>query len=235
MSVPFTYPDERRVQRISLVGSLAFHLLLIILLSLLVVWKPKEPELIELDWAGSSGAPNQSLVESEANPSKEKESMTSGGSMTKEKMELPVAKNPSEETIPGTKKLKAIGAAGTKRDKVVSQGAAKSRRRAQDGIAGGAGTSTGYSIEWSGTGSRRLLSGRIPKYPEGTDKEFPVLLQFNVLPDGSVTGILPLKRSDELLEREAISALRTWRFDPLPPQFQQTTQTGRIMFTFKLE
>jgi TonB family protein len=84
-------------------------------------------------------------------------------------------------------------------------------------------------------GSRRLLSGRVPKYPDGTDKEMPVLLQFIVLPDGSVSSIIPLRKSDELLEREAISALRTWRFDPLPVQFEQIPQTGKITFQFKLE
>jgi len=62
-----------------------------------------------------------------------------------------------------------------------------------------------------------------------------VRLQFSVLPDGSVTGIIPLVRSDEILEREGISALRTWRFDPLPPQFEQKAQVGKITFIFKLE
>jgi TonB family protein len=103
------------------------------------------------------------------------------------------------------------------------------------GTGGGIGKSSGYSIDWGGTGSRRLLSGRLPKYPEGTTKEMPVSLQFTVLPDGSVVGVIPLLRSDELLENAAITALRTWRFDPLPQEIEQKSQIGKITFLFKLE
>ena len=103
------------------------------------------------------------------------------------------------------------------------------------GSGGGIGRSNGYSIDWGGVGSRRLLSGRLPRYPEGTTKEMPVYLQFSVLPDGSVSNVIPLRRSDELLEREAIAALRTWRFDPLPSAYEQKTQVGKITFNFKLE
>ncbi len=100
---------------------------------------------------------------------------------------------------------------------------------------GGKGKTTGYFIEWSGVGFRKLLGGRMPVYPEGTDKGMPVLLQFTVLADGSIRGIIPLNRSDEILEREAVAALRTWLFDPLPPQHDQVVQIGKVTFIFKLE
>ncbi|MBI3765937.1 MAG: TonB family protein, partial [Ignavibacteriales bacterium] len=103
------------------------------------------------------------------------------------------------------------------------------------GSGGGIGRSQGYSIDWGGAGSRRLLSGRLPSYPEGTDKQMAVILQFTVLPDGSVDAIIPARKSDELLERAAIGALRTWRFDPLPSQMDQKFQIGRVTFNFKLE
>lgn len=103
------------------------------------------------------------------------------------------------------------------------------------GTGGGIGKSSGSSIDWGGTGERRLLSGSIPQYPEGTNKEMSVYLQFTVLPDGSVSSIIPLRKSDELLERASINALRTWRFDPLPPQVEQKGQIGKITFNFKLE
>ena len=103
------------------------------------------------------------------------------------------------------------------------------------GSGGGIGARQGYSIDWGGIGGRRLLSGRIPKYPPGTDKEMAVVLRFSVLPDGSVDQILPARKSDELLERAAISALQTWRFDPLPTQVNQKPQGGRVTFNFKLE
>jgi TonB family protein len=103
------------------------------------------------------------------------------------------------------------------------------------GSGGGIGAGQGYAIDWGGTGSRRLLSGRIPQYPKGTDKQMAVVLQFSVLPDGSVEQIRPARKTDELLERAAIAALSTWRFDPLPPQVAQTAQTGKVTFNFKLE
>ncbi len=103
------------------------------------------------------------------------------------------------------------------------------------GSGGGIGSHTGYSIDWGGTGGRRLLSGMIPKYPEGTDKEMVVTLQFNVLPDGSVEGILPLRKTDQILESAAVKALRTWRFEPLPQELGDRSQSGKVSFNFKYE
>jgi TonB family protein len=201
--------------------SLVVHILIALLLSFLIVLKPKDPILIELDWGDSSGAPSQTIAEAEDVRKSQEQAQPQGGT-AQSKVDLPQTKSSSEETVPSTKKTTSK----TEETKTIS------RKRVRPG---GAGISTGYSIEWSGVGSRKLLSGRVPQYPEGTDKEMPVLLQFNVLPDGSVSSIIPLKKSDELLEREAISALRTWRFDPLPEQFEQRSQTGVITFNFKLE
>lgn len=103
------------------------------------------------------------------------------------------------------------------------------------GSGGGIGKSTGYSIDWGGTGGRRLLSGMIPKYPDGTDKEMLVVLQFNVLPDGSVEGVLPLRKTDQVLESAAVNALRTWRFEPLPQEMGDRSQGGKVSFNFKYE
>jgi TonB family protein len=103
------------------------------------------------------------------------------------------------------------------------------------GSGGGIGSHQGYSIDWGGTGSRRLLSGRLPTYPDGTDKQMAVVLRFTVLPDGTVDAIIPAKKTDELLEHSAIVALRTWRFDPVPSQMEQKSQIGKVTFNFKLE
>lgn len=228
--------DDKRVRIISAVGSFFFHVIVALILSLLVMYQPKPVELIELDWGSSSGAPNQSTVQSETTPDKQKETTAPASSASQSKLDLPEMKSGSEATIPEVKKTTPKSSVGEGKSKATSdEVTAPRRRRAKEGVVGGAGKSTGYSIEWSGVGSRRLLSGRIPHYPEGTDKEMPVVLQFTVLPDGSVLSIIPLKKSDEILENEAISALRTWRFDPLPPQFEQKPQVGKITFIFKLE
>jgi TonB family protein len=100
------------------------------------------------------------------------------------------------------------------------------------GSGGGIGAGQGYSIDWGGKGSRRLLSGRLPRYPDGTDKEMPVTLEFTVLADGSISKITPKVKSDELLERAAMKALQTWRFESLPMELGQKTQTGDVTFNF---
>jgi TonB family protein len=102
------------------------------------------------------------------------------------------------------------------------------------GSGGGIGNGTGYSINWGGNGSRRLLSGRLPQYPENTDKEMRVTLEFSVLPDGSVSSIVPVLKADESLEHAAILGLETWRFEPLSALVEQKVQTGRVTFNFKL-
>ncbi len=228
--------SERRNRTVSLVASLAIHAALMIILSFLVVLKPKEALIVELDWGASSGAPNQSITQTETDPNRHEESAAAAASKTESKIDLPEMKNPSAESIPPTKKISKSTSAGT--SKSTSSTAANTtprRRRSQAGPAGGSGKSTGYSIDWAGSGTRRLISGRMPTYPDGTNKELPVLLQFTVLPDGSVSGVIPVMKSDMLLEREAIAALRTWRFDPLPPQFEQKVQQAKITFIFKLE
>jgi len=239
MSGPFasTEPD-RRIRVVSLTASIIVHVVLMILLSFFLVIKPKQPELIELDWGATSGAPNQNITQTETDPNRHQESAPAAAAKTDSKLDLPEMKNPSKETVPPPKKVSKATSTGTSKKKTQGETAAKTtprRRRSTSGPAGGSGKSTGYSIDWAGSGTRRLLSGRLPQYPPGTDKELPVLLQFTVLPDGSVSGIIPVVKSDELLEREAISALRTWRFDPLPPQFEQKPQMAKITFIFKLE
>lgn len=230
------YSEDNRIKIYSATGSFLLHVFIIILLSFVLITKPKHVELIELDWGSSSGAPNQNISQLEDQPNKQKESSQPSGSTKQSKIQLPTMKSSSESTIPSAKKSKPQTSVEKKQTQSLTSNATISRKsRERSGTAGGAGKSTGYSIEWSGVGSRKLLSGRMPVYPDGTNKEMPVVLQFAVLPDGSVMSIIPLKKSDEILEREAIGALKTWRFDPLPPQFEQNSQIGKITFNFKLE
>ncbi len=239
MNGPYASTElDRRNRIVSLTASIVIHVVLMVLLSFFLVIKPRQPELIELDWGSTSGAPNQNITQTETDPNRHQESAPAAAAKTESKLDLPRMKNPSAETVPAPKKISKSTSTGTSKKKTEGATAAKTtprRRRSTAGPAGGSGKSTGYSIDWAGSGTRRLLSGRLPQYPSGTNKELPVLLQFTVLPDGSVSGVIPVVKSDELLEREAISALRTWRFDPLPPQFEQKPQMAKITFIFKLE
>lgn len=228
-------PHEQQTRITSLIGTLVLHGLLLFLLSILSIGRSRPLEFIELDWGSSSGAPNQSTVEptTETVQKQMPTPRTAPKTAEKPKVDLPAMKSPSDETLPAKEKAKKESV--DNRRPTAEATSKATERRAERAMPAGSGKTTGYSIEWSGVGSRKLLSGRMPRYPDGTDKEMPVLLQFAVLPDGSVTGIIPLRRSDELLEREAISALRTWRFDPLPAQYQQNPQIGKVTFNFVLE
>ena len=103
------------------------------------------------------------------------------------------------------------------------------------GSGGGIGGGIGYSIDWGGEGGRRLLSGRLPKYPPNTDAEMAITVAFSVLPDGTVSGVQPANRGAEALEREAVAAIRTWRFEALPAALGEKIQKGNVVFNFKLD
>ncbi len=223
---------DRKTRITSAIVTLVMHLIILVLMIIFISVKPEVAEIIELDWGSSSGAPNRTIEETDEVKKAQQEASAPQGATEESKVELPQMKSSSEEVIPAADKVVKKSIVGKKTQKKTVEDVPLTPKRIR---AGGAGKTTGYSIEWTGVGSRRLLSGRIPTYPEGTDKEMPVVLQFMVLPDGSLSSIIPLKRSDELLEREALAALRTWRFDPLPPQFEQKAQTGKVTFIFKLE
>ncbi|RCK76489.1 MAG: Ferric siderophore transport system, periplasmic binding protein TonB [Ignavibacteriae bacterium] len=230
-----TLLNEKQIRLISTAGTIIFHLILFLLLALLRLKSPQPMEMIELEWGSSSGAPNQSSVQeqTEIPQTKTEKVVETGAKAEKAKVDLPVTKSESDESI-ALKNKKKADKIERKPSEAVKPEHSKVPR-VNRSAAAGAGKTTGYSIEWSGVGFRKLLSGRMPVYPEGTDKEMPVVLQFTVMPDGSVTSIVPVRRSDEILEREAISALKTWRFDPLPAQYEQVPQIGKVTFNFKLE
>lgn len=57
-------------------------------------------------------------------------------------------------------------------------------------------------------------------------------LRFWVLPDGSVGEVIPTKRGNANLEQIAISYLKQWRFEPLPPNVPQQQMWGTIPIKF---
>lgn len=103
------------------------------------------------------------------------------------------------------------------------------------GSGGGIGAGKGFSIDWGGGLSRRLLSGKLPVYPEGSEKQMKVTMTFSVLPDGTVSEVHPVRKSDEKLERAAIVAINTWRFDALPPEYEQKIQRGEVTINFTVQ
>ena len=245
--ISLSHSDVRRIRTLALVLSIVLHLCVIGFLLFLQFRRPELFTLNNLDLrsSGGGGGADLKLYEIEFGPQ--------SGNQTQNPVDQEVPKFTVKNIPP--EQVSSVGTPVIKQEKKK-----KRQKKVEDrlfgenlgtkhhrgtgpgagggmggGVGGGIGKSSGYSIDWGGIGSRRLLSGRLPKYPEGTNKEMPVFLQFTVLPDGSVSDVLPMRRSDELLEREAIAALKTWRFDPLPSQIEQKAQTGKITFNFKLE
>jgi TonB family protein len=100
-----------------------------------------------------------------------------------------------------------------------------------DGDGGG----TGYSLQWGRGLVRRKLSGALPKYPPGVTTGGEVQILALVQPNGTVKSVQPAQKVNARLEEAAMNAVRTWKFESLPPALAQVDQTCTIAFRFKLK
>ena len=74
-----------------------------------------------------------------------------------------------------------------------------------------------------------------PPLPSVTvENETEIELRFWILPNGTVSRVVPLKKSDPRLEILATNYLRNWRFNPLPPDVPSEEQWGIIPFKFRI-
>ena len=62
-----------------------------------------------------------------------------------------------------------------------------------------------------------------------------VTMAFSVLPDGTISEVHPVQKGDEKLERAATAAVMTWRFEALPPAYEQRIQRGQVAFRFTMK
>lgn len=90
-----------------------------------------------------------------------------------------------------------------------------------------------YSLKWEGNIDRTPIVQPLPAYTE--DVEAIIAVRFEVLPDGSVGRIIPLKKGAPDLEKEVIKTLRGWRFSRLPSGVPQQPQWGTLTFHFVLD
>jgi len=90
-----------------------------------------------------------------------------------------------------------------------------------------------YSIEWM-AGTRVKVSGEVPRYPEGINKEVTIKIRFFVLPDGTVGDMIPVEKGERILEDICMRALKQWRFNKLESLAPQVRQQGVITFRFEL-
>jgi len=104
-----------------------------------------------------------------------------------------------------------------------------------DRFGSGLGDSFGYSMSWLRGGTRRKLSGNLPKYPRGVNVEAQISILTVVSPDGSVKSVQPVQKANTQLENAAMKELRYWKFEPLRPSAPQVDQNCVVTFNFKLK
>ena len=231
--------NYRSIKNLSFSVSLLFHLILLLLFLILkftIDYPPKE--YVELSFGvsgelGSSGAIGSQVTEVEELSKPEEKTETVDKSKEVKEVELPKAKNTSEENVikPADKQKEETAVTKTEskettEDNITTEG--------QGNISKGEG-SFGYDIDWGGKGTRRIYSFNIPSYPEGVQKQVDIRLRFSILPDGTVGTIIPQTKADTKLENAAINALRQWRFEPLSPNQKQAEQTAIFVFHYRLQ
>ncbi len=230
-----TYNSTRNI---SYSVSLALHIIMFILF-LLFTWDiqyPK-PDYVEVSFGesgqiGSSGASGNQIEKLEETAKPEPKKETKEIDTEVKEVELPKAKNTSEENIikPAEKSENPSDQSVTETEET-STSNVTAEGQGNEGEGNG---SFGYDIDWGGKGMRRIYSFTVPEYPEGVQKEIDIRLKFTILPDGTVGNIVPLRKADTRLENAAIQSLRQWRFEALDINQKQVEQVAVIVFPYRL-
>jgi TonB family protein len=92
-----------------------------------------------------------------------------------------------------------------------------------------------FSIQWIQGGTRRKISGELPKYPPGVNIEAQIKILTVVLPDGSVKSAQPAQKAHTALEEAAMKEVRFWKFEPLRASQPQEEQSCVVTFLFTLQ
>ncbi len=90
------------------------------------------------------------------------------------------------------------------------------------------------AVHIRGPAAERQVIYQPPPPSAMVESETEIELRFWILPNGSVSRVVPLKKSDPRLETLAINYLRNWRFNPLPPSVLPEEQWGVIPFKFRI-
>jgi protein TonB len=151
------------------------------------------------------------------------------------KVELPSAEPvKGEDAIASSSKNKKENNSDSK-VKPLLKGNSKGDGFGYGGEGTGGGGGFGFELDFGGNGKRRIYSYSLPEYPEGVSKEIDLKLRFTILPDGTISRIIPLIKADAQLEMAAVNSLRQWRFEPLPQNAKQMEQTVVITFPYRLQ
>ncbi len=227
------------IRHISFSLSMIIHIIIFILLLFIKYSLDYAPrEYVELSFGKSNQPGSSSAIGTQINQVEENAKAETNETLDKseevKEVELPKAKNTSEENVvkPADKQKEKTEAAKTETKENTDS---KVTASGQGNKAEGEG-SFGYDIEdWGGQGQRRIYSYILPAYPQGVNKEIDIRLRFSILPDGTVGNILLLTKADTKLENAAINSLRQWRFEALAPGQKQSEQTAVIVFPYRLQ
>lgn len=219
--------------------SIFLHLIMLLLFLLIkVTIDYQQQDYVELSFGqsgeeGSSGAIGTQIEKVEELAKPEEKTVADNSAPEVKEVELPTAKNTSEENViqPAENSKEQSTVSKTKTEETTDS---KVTTVGQGNKAEGDG-SFGYEIDWGGKGTRRIYSYNLPTYPEGVQKEIDIRLRFTILPDGTVGTILPLTKADTKLENAAINSLRQWRFEPLSQTQKQSEQAAVIVFPYRLQ
>jgi TonB family protein len=99
--------------------------------------------------------------------------------------------------------------------------------------AGKPGMNQSFEIEGKAA-ERKILQKVLPAYPQGYNREGTIRIRFTILANGWVGEMIPVQKTDAVLEQNAMDALAKWRFNPLPQSAPQQTVEGIITFRYKL-
>lgn len=103
------------------------------------------------------------------------------------------------------------------------------------GLGEGVEKGVAFSIQWTRGGTRRKISGELPKYPVGVNVEAQIKILAVVRPDGSVQSTQPAQKGNTTLEDVAMKEVRFWKFEPLRSSQPQLEQSAIVTFLFTLK
>jgi hypothetical protein len=241
-------------------GSVAFHFVLVLVLFL---WRmdmmQSEPEFLEVSWGTVSNVPLKPASSSDVSSSGQNQVRAAvpraqlpvdlperSPVFDKDDPRLPRLRKSEapDQPAPGTSTLaeNAMSAGGARKGRDEKErfdtggGTGESATEPGKSVMGGEGVgrSVAWSMQWGDGGTRKLISGRLPEYPEGVHVETQIRIEAIVLPSGRVGSLRPVQKGNTKLETVAMDQVRSWLFEPLAASVPNREQSCLITFNFIL-
>lgn len=246
------------------IGSVIIHAVIILLLFFWHVdFSVSEPEFIEMSWgtvanvpASAAGRPrmpgSQGATVTTRTPKSTPVDLPQRKSdVADEVLKIPPARKINVEETPSQSRVRlAENSRGQKelstgiglgqKEKFETPGSGETageiaESQLEEAAGSDVGKSVSVSMQWSGGGTRKKISGELPTYPEGVNVGAQIKIETVVLPDGSVKALKPAQKGNTKLEEAAMKAVRLWMFEPLRSSSPQIDQTCLITFNFHLK